>query len=437
MKKVTLAKSVWPPDDLLKGYLAEAVNAFKVDSGQGLATSTGHIDQGQRNERLRPTGGPTPHGEPRSNPEDPDCEGISHDHIPRRRLSGGTEGKTVIPMKSILRQISDMHILMTPVVQAGVVSPGASGSAALPQPTKEEEDKKATGKPIEGEEAIAQAKATAKELTDAAAANVNADATAAQASAAIKKVQTQATQVQKQTKSEVPLELVAKEVQSDAQLESTAKERIPAVTADTAALIMMMQTMQQNIQNTMSVLQTQMQTQLTDQRRDTQAWLQSMEDGSARSTGAAHGLRGSEHRDHIGGDNAHQSHLLVQDLKNEMGQQKQRVGTMNTAIPNVIFTMSAKPGTEASLPLAARLPAVFPLAVPEPTVHKDGPCSSAAQVRHGEYLQSAVPSAMTALATRMLKKVRAGFSRWASHAYATKLSQKRKITGDQATVLNK
>jgi hypothetical protein len=57
---------------------------------------------------------------------------------------------------------------------------------------------------------------------------------AAQASAAMKKVQTQATQVQTQTKSEVPPKLVAKEVQPEAQLESTAKAMIPAVTADTA-----------------------------------------------------------------------------------------------------------------------------------------------------------------------------------------------------------
>jgi hypothetical protein len=30
MKEVTLTKSIWSPDDL-QGYLAEAVNAFKVD----------------------------------------------------------------------------------------------------------------------------------------------------------------------------------------------------------------------------------------------------------------------------------------------------------------------------------------------------------------------------------------------------------------------
>jgi hypothetical protein len=120
-----------------------------------------------------------------------------------------------------------------------------------------------------------------------------------------------------------------------------------------------------------------------------------------------------------------------------VGKQEQRVGTINTAIPNAILTMSSKPATEASLPPpAARPPAAFPSIVPEPTVRKDGPRSSAEQARHGEYLKSAVHYAMTALATHMPKKVRAGFSRWASHAYTTKLSQKRKITGDQATVLN-
>jgi hypothetical protein len=114
------------------------------------------------------------------------------------------------------------------------VSSGAQGSAALPQATEVEEAKQAAGDPIGNEAAIARAKATAM---NAAAANASAKAAAAQASAATEKVQAQATQVQKQTKPEVPLELVAEKVQPEVQPEPTAKENVPAVTADTAALI--------------------------------------------------------------------------------------------------------------------------------------------------------------------------------------------------------
>ena len=39
-------------------------------------------------------------------------------------------------------------------------------------------------------------------------------------------------------------------------------------------------------------------------------------------------------------------------------------------------------------------------------------------------------------ATYMLDKVRTGFSRWASSTYSSKLIKRRKITGEQATVLN-
>ena len=42
---------------------------------------------------------------------------------------------------------------------------------------------------------------------------------------------------------------------------------------------------------------------------------------------------------------------------------------------------------------------------------------------------------MTALAAHKLDAMRTGFSRWASYAYATKLMQKRKITGDTAKKL--
>jgi hypothetical protein len=62
--------------------------------------------------------------------------------------------------------------------------------------------------------------------------------------------------VQNQTKPEVPLELVAEKVQPEPP-EPTAKENIPAVTADTTALIRAMQFMQQNMQDVRSALQTQ------------------------------------------------------------------------------------------------------------------------------------------------------------------------------------
>ena len=154
--------------------------------------------------------------------------------IPRRRLSGGTEGKTIIPAKTVLQQLADIlktpvilagvispgasipktlpqvtkdkegksnaggpaegndanaqlvksilqqikGILKTPVGQAGVVSPGASGPPALPQVTEEEEIEGSAGDPIEGDDAIAQTNAAAKALADAAAAIANAEAAA-------------------------------------------------------------------------------------------------------------------------------------------------------------------------------------------------------------------------------------------------------------------
>ena len=85
-------------------------------------------------------------------------------------------------------------------------------------------------------------------------------------------VQVQVIQVLKQTKPEVPLGSTANELQPEAQLEPTAKENIPVATADMAALIATMQTMQydmqkamlqdmqQTMQNAISVLQTNVQT---------------------------------------------------------------------------------------------------------------------------------------------------------------------------------
>ena len=108
---------------------------------------------------------------------------------------------------------------------------------------------------------------------------------------------------------------------------------------------------------------------------------------------------------------------------------------MNTAICTMILTGDAKPATVASLPAAAGPPAKSLPTVPEPAARKDGPRSSAAQAKRGEYLQSAVHYAVTALAAHKLDAMRTGFSRWASYMYATKLKQKRKITGDMTTKL--
>jgi hypothetical protein len=68
--------------------------------------------------------------------------------IPRRRLSGGADGKTIIPAKTVLQQLSD--ILSTPAILAGVISPGAAAQKADPnQPAghKEEEEESKAGGP--------------------------------------------------------------------------------------------------------------------------------------------------------------------------------------------------------------------------------------------------------------------------------------------------
>jgi hypothetical protein len=169
--------------------------------------------------------------------------------IPRKGLTGGTEGKALIPFKSVLRQASD--IPKTPLIQAGVVSPGTQGSAASPQTTEVEEANQAAGDPIEDEAAIARARPTAMELVDAAAANARVEATAAQATAAMESVQVQLTQVQTQTSPEVPLESLAKEVQPEVQPEPTANEDIPAAAVDMAALIATLQTMQHSMKQPM------------------------------------------------------------------------------------------------------------------------------------------------------------------------------------------
>ena len=74
--------------------------------------------------------------------------------IPRRCLSSGTEGKTIIPAKMVLQQIAD--ILKTPVILAGVISPGASIPKTLPQVTEKKEGKGNACGPAEGNDANAQ-----------------------------------------------------------------------------------------------------------------------------------------------------------------------------------------------------------------------------------------------------------------------------------------
>jgi hypothetical protein len=67
-------------------------------------------------------------------------------------------------MKSVLQQIA--AVIKTPAVQAGVVSPGADAPPPPSQVTEEEEVKSNAGDPIEGDDAVAQTKATAKKLAD-------------------------------------------------------------------------------------------------------------------------------------------------------------------------------------------------------------------------------------------------------------------------------
>jgi hypothetical protein len=63
--------------------------------------------------------------------------------IPRRRLIDGTEGKTIIPFKSILHTASG--VLQTPLIKDDVVSLGAQGSATSPQAKGMEEAKLTAG----------------------------------------------------------------------------------------------------------------------------------------------------------------------------------------------------------------------------------------------------------------------------------------------------
>jgi hypothetical protein len=217
----------------------------------------------------------------------------------------------------------------------------------------------------------------------------------------------------------VPLESLAKEVQPEAQLEPTAKENIPATTVDMAALIATLQTMQhgmqqtmqqdrqhmqqdmqQTMQDAMSALQTDVQTQLTDQQRSAQVWLQPMEERVAQEQRTVFAKADAKITSVSTGlvelaNNAHESHLVVQDLQKKMEEQEQRVGTMNTTTSTMTLTGDAKPATVASRgPAAAGPPAKSQPAIPEPTARKDGPRSSTEQAKRGEYLQPASSTAV-------------------------------------------
>ena len=278
MKTNKSKKSVWSTDDLHE-YLDEAVHSFKVGEQSLWPQMLTILTSGDK---------------------DGDSEVLEFAHlptslevtrrvqivrqylmnIPRRRLAGGSDGKTIIPAKTVLQQLSD--ILKTPTILAGVISPAAAApkvdAGKSTAGHKEEEEESNAGGPAEGNDAEAQASAASKALADALATAARAEA---QADAAKEKALTQATQVQKQTQPEVPLESDAEKVQPEDQLGSTAKEAAPAVTVDMAALMAMMQSMQQDSATRLSTMQAQLQSQLTDQRRELGTELENLATASA------------------------------------------------------------------------------------------------------------------------------------------------------------
>ena len=95
-------KAVWSPDDLQE-YLAEAVNAYRIDRDWqqvlDMLTKGGGADDPDLPE--------TPHLT--SSLEVTRRTQIVREYlmtIPRRGLTGGTEGKTLIPYKPIFRYTS-------------------------------------------------------------------------------------------------------------------------------------------------------------------------------------------------------------------------------------------------------------------------------------------------------------------------------------------
>jgi hypothetical protein len=181
MKTNTSKKSIWSTDDL-HAYLDEAAHSFKVGQHwQQMLTILTSGDKNGDSEVSELTHLSTSLEVTRR------VQIVRHYlmSIPRRRLSGGADGKTIIPAKTVLQQLSD--ILSTPAIRAGAISPGAAAQKADPnQPAghKEEEEESNAGGPAEGNDANAQASAATKALADAVAAAAN---TEAQANAAKKK----------------------------------------------------------------------------------------------------------------------------------------------------------------------------------------------------------------------------------------------------------
>jgi hypothetical protein len=123
MKKNTSTKSVWSIGDLHRHALMK----------QKQPTPS----------RRDSTGCYTSPDEPRSHPQDPDCEGPSHDHPSQAPLRRGyREGKAIIPAKTVLQQIGD--ILKTPAILAGAISRSAAMRNLGPQVTEEEKQERAT-----------------------------------------------------------------------------------------------------------------------------------------------------------------------------------------------------------------------------------------------------------------------------------------------------
>jgi hypothetical protein len=103
MKKITSKKSVWSPDDLQKCLAEEGGNAFKVDKHwqQALTILASDSEKGD-SEMSEST-------YPLTSLEVTRMTQIVRHHlmtISRRRLSGGTKGLAIIPVKSILQHIA-------------------------------------------------------------------------------------------------------------------------------------------------------------------------------------------------------------------------------------------------------------------------------------------------------------------------------------------
>jgi hypothetical protein len=104
MKKVTSMKSVWSPDDL-QAYLAEAASAHMIDRDWqnvlDMLTASGETSSSDQPKIPHLT----------TSLEVTRRTQIVREYlmtIPRRSPTDGTEGNTVIPFKSILRQVSNI-----------------------------------------------------------------------------------------------------------------------------------------------------------------------------------------------------------------------------------------------------------------------------------------------------------------------------------------